>query len=381
MSHSKFFLSSYRRHAAELVLLTMSGLNSPVAYALEWGLFGNVTYRDNTDQDFNSDPIVASLDLYAADQFTDKWSGLIEGVVARADDFNEAEIERVSLKYTFTEKFALSAGRFHTPLGYWNTTYHHGQRLFDTAERPFFLEFEDSERGTGVLPMHTVAMRASGKWELNAGSYDYDLLVGNAHRLDSTEESHDDEEGAELDPRYRLDERSQLSTTLRGKFTSIDNSWQLSIFGRDHTILDNGRISDGALAGRGNDLFQQQILGADTRFEKGSWEFIAEYFYIRNKEKFADKNSHNSHAYYAQLAYKISSNLKGVYRYSRLDFEDDDSYYQLLAAQDVAHHVFTLRYDINLNHTIKLEYDAIDSKSSDANSADIYRLQWSFHFF
>ncbi len=70
------------------------------------------------------------------------------------------DIERYQLTYKANRYFSVSAGRFHTSIGYYNTAYHHGN-WFSTAEgRPIMYLFEDSG---GILPVHMVGLTLSGE--------------------------------------------------------------------------------------------------------------------------------------------------------------------------------------------------------------------------
>ena len=56
--------------------------------------------------------------------------------------------ERGTLEITWWGKqdrlwFKVAAGRFHTALGYWNETYHHGTYLHTSITRPVAVRFED----------------------------------------------------------------------------------------------------------------------------------------------------------------------------------------------------------------------------------------------
>ncbi len=135
------------------------------ASALEYGLLGNLTARENSESDYSSNPFLASLDLYTAHRFDERFSALFEFVAERTKDHTHHHTERLSATYRFVDLFELSAGRFHTPLGYWNRKFHHGRLLHDTAERPFFMEFEHQPSTSWVLPAHLVGFMASGKHE------------------------------------------------------------------------------------------------------------------------------------------------------------------------------------------------------------------------
>jgi hypothetical protein len=93
------------------------------------------------------------------------------------DDFNEpaVDIERMALRWS-SGRFFVDAGRFHTNLGYWNATYHHGRWLALPVGRPRWVAFEDEG---GVLPVHFVGIAAGASVPLGQGSLDWMASVGN----------------------------------------------------------------------------------------------------------------------------------------------------------------------------------------------------------
>jgi hypothetical protein len=100
------------------------------------------------------------FDLFMTSRLSDHLSFLAE-MVFGADTTNEFSIdmERYQLAYHLNDYFSVSAGRFHTAIGYYNTAYHHGN-WFSTAEgRPIMYLFEDSG---GILPVHTVGVTMTG---------------------------------------------------------------------------------------------------------------------------------------------------------------------------------------------------------------------------
>jgi hypothetical protein len=65
-----------------------------------------------------------------------------------APGFN-AEVERVIIRYDRNDYFRVSFGRYHTPINYWNTAFHHGQWLQTTISRPEMTQF-----GGSFIPVH-----------------------------------------------------------------------------------------------------------------------------------------------------------------------------------------------------------------------------------
>src|SRR5262245_19090740 len=96
-----------------------------------------------------------------------------EAAVNAATPGFAVEVERVILRYTLSDALKLSAGRFHTPISYWNVAYHHGQWLQTTASRPDIVQF-----GGQFLPVHFVGAMAEGALPGSLG-VGYAFGVGN----------------------------------------------------------------------------------------------------------------------------------------------------------------------------------------------------------
>src|SRR4029079_917110 len=80
-------------------------------------------------------------------------------------------IERVVIKYNFYGNNNLLIGKHHTPLNYWNDTYHHGRLFFPTINRPLLFAAE-------IIPLHTTGISLQGQ-NLGSLKFGYDLMVGN----------------------------------------------------------------------------------------------------------------------------------------------------------------------------------------------------------
>ena len=57
-----------------------------------------------------------------------------------ATGFN-AEVERVIIRFDQSDRLKVSFGRYHTPINWWNTAFHHGQWLQTTISRPEMVQF------------------------------------------------------------------------------------------------------------------------------------------------------------------------------------------------------------------------------------------------
>jgi hypothetical protein len=85
-------------------------------------------------------------------------------------DFS-VSVERVVIKYNYYGNHNLLIGKHHTPINYWNDTYHHGRVFFPTIERPLLF-------AANFIPLHTTGMSAQGQ-NLGKLRFGYDLMVGN----------------------------------------------------------------------------------------------------------------------------------------------------------------------------------------------------------
>ncbi len=104
---------------------------------------------------------LGQLDAFVTASLSDRFSVLIE-TVAEANDANEVstDVERAIVRYAFSDKFRVGAGRFHTTIGFYNTAYHHGAWFQTAASRPTLFAFEDDH---GILPIHQVGLMLDGR--------------------------------------------------------------------------------------------------------------------------------------------------------------------------------------------------------------------------
>ncbi len=100
------------------------------------------------------------FDLVLSSKLTDKLSFVSELVIGsnKSNDWG-LDIERVQLTYKASKYFEISGGRYHTAIGYYNTSFHHGTWFQTATGRPFMYYFEDSG---GLLPVHGVGVTTTG---------------------------------------------------------------------------------------------------------------------------------------------------------------------------------------------------------------------------
>src|SRR6266516_5910396 len=60
---------------------------------------------------------------------------------AQPNNTYELNVERTIIRYDYNDYFKLSFGKYHTPISYWNTAFHHGAWLQTTISRPQMVKF------------------------------------------------------------------------------------------------------------------------------------------------------------------------------------------------------------------------------------------------
>ncbi len=86
------------------------------------------------------------------------------------------DAERAYVQYVVDNWLKVAVGRYHTALGYWNETFHHGSYLQTSATRPVMGRFEDTG---GLLPAHQTGIELRGNGPVGGGNLGYIFDIGN----------------------------------------------------------------------------------------------------------------------------------------------------------------------------------------------------------
>src|SRR2546428_922659 len=87
---------------------------------------------------------------------------------------SDVQVERTIIRYDYNDYFKISFGRYHTPIGYWNTAYHHGAWLQTTIDRPELVKV-----GGAFIPVHFVGFLAEGHIPSGGAGLSYSVGAGN----------------------------------------------------------------------------------------------------------------------------------------------------------------------------------------------------------
>ncbi len=287
--------------------------------------FADITYNFSNEKGSRDGFAVGQYDHFLKSDISDEMTVLTE-VVFEYDGGWRLDVERIWVRYYIEDYFQVSAGKFHTGLGYWNRAYHHGAVLHTSIDRPFMLFFEDEG---GLLPIHLTGLlfSGSGMGDLNFG---YDIMVGNGIGSTPTEEN---------------DHTKSLSAYFHIK--PMDGLDAGVSFYKDRIAR---KVLDDAVPAPLNPI-DQQMFGASLNYNHHNIEFLTEYLNVNNKDN-KTGTSGVTNAFYVLTSYAFPK-VRPYFKYDYVKFDSNEPFYR--GRDDVKIITLGLRHDFNFLSAIKAE--------------------------
>jgi hypothetical protein len=306
--------------------------------------------------------VIGSLDFYLTPRLSENVKSVIELVFEH--DINgvlSADLERLQIGYTWNDAATVWLGRFHSPLGYWNTEYHHGSELQTSILRPQMIAFEDQG---GVVPAHTVGLWGTGAVRVGTGKVTYDVIVGNSPSID---------DGA-LDPNNVGSKQFAWSSGFNFGYVFGGAAEGLKV-GVDGYHAQVASTAVPSIVTRMN------ILGAYAATEGDLWELNAEYYRWFNQDVSGGTGNYQSWGGFAQLGYHLGKWTPYV-RVEQGIFNQKDNYFALLdGGRSYSLQALGLRYELTATSALKFEADHVNTRTSPPTSAfNRLLMQWAMRF-
>lgn len=282
--------------------------------------FTNVDYAIHEEGQPNTFAL-GQFDLFVNSALSENWSFLAEVNFEFGDDNNLAvDVERAQIRYSPSDAFSIAAGRMHTPLGYWNQTFHHGSWFQTTALRPEMYLFEDEG---GILPVHEVGVQAAGTLRASALDFKYSVSVVNGRgRIPDEVTNVQDRNGSKA-----VNVLLALAPAALKGFEIGGDVWV------DHIPADP------EVAGREAEI-RERILGGYVAFLRSDVEVLAELSHVHHRDE-ATGATYGTWGMYAQGSYKVGR-WRPYYRFDKVDVADGDPF---LTPKDLSRHTAGLRFD------------------------------------
>lgn len=281
---------------------------------------------------------IGTLDLYLTPQFDDRVKALAEiAFEFERDGRAEVEVERLQLGYTVSDAVTVWLGRFHTPFGLWNTSYHHGANLQTSIYRPRFVEFEDKG---GIIPAHSVGLWATGKARFGPGKLTYDAYLANGPSIQQNR----------LDPKPFTDDNSgkMLGFNLGYQPAGALGGLTAGIHGLGSTV--------NTYSGTDATLNQTRLrmAGAYFGYDANDWEALGEFYSFSNADV-AGGPRHSSKAWFVHAG-RVFGSLTPFVRYEHATLNPQDNYFRSqLAGRSYRRSVVGARYALDSRSSLKLE--------------------------
>lgn len=305
---------------------------------------------------------IAELDFFLTPRLGSRTRALFElNFEVGSDGTVGVDLERAQIGYQFADSATVWLGRFHTPYGYYNTAFHHGQQIATALRRPRFIEFEDHG---GIMPAHTVGAWLTGSERVGDQKVTYDVYIGNSQRIT----------GGKLD------------------MNNAGNTHGSTIVGGNLGLLLSGAL-DGLKVGV--DVFQTRIenedlapayvtqvksYGAYAAYDTDSWEDIAEFHVFSNRDLTGHTGTHHSDAGFLQMGYR-AGRYTPYARYERGAFQQSDNYFAAQATGSSYYRTaLGLRFDVDLVSSLKLELAETRLTDRVIGSYDEALLQYAIRF-
>lgn len=342
------------------LLVTASILYAPLCragFTGEFLLFPQLNSVFRADLDDHSvldkNDQVAGADFFVTFE-TDQFRFLGEYVLST----DEQDVERFQLGWLF-KSHIFWLGRFHNPIGYWNTSYHHGAYLQVSISRPAAVEYE--EMG-GILPVHQAGLLVEGTFDFAEQELGYALAFAAGPEFTD-----------ELVP----------WDVLKPGSGSRDTSVTLNVY-RDFGPKTPGRLglfaNSTIIPARtiGVSEIQQFSSGIYASGEFDRWRWHGSALYVHNQ--FQSQVRPESAAFfnaYLQVEYILNHSWLFYGRMEGTIDDADDTYLALFPKFVQDRMLGGIRYDFAQSNALKFEVSSNHLQEDDFTQV---MLQWSAMF-
>lgn len=310
---------------------------------LVWLFFGHLSKAQNThirgfaNVDFYVEDDTLNFgfgewDLFITSDLNDKFSFLGETVFKYSPSSPthfSVGVERIIVKFNYKGNHSILFGKHHTPINYWNDSYHHGRVFFPTVDRPLLF-------AAGIIPIHTTGIAFQG---LNLGNirFGYNLMIGNG--IGSNEIS-DNDKYKSVTAAVHIKPQDKLQLGISYYYDVISAGAEI------HGMIAPEKVN------------QQLVTGSISHFGK-KFEILTDGTFINNDADSAGVAQ--SFAGYVYAGLRLNEKWVPYVRLDYLKYQNGESYF---GNEDTSSILAGIRYEITYLIVAKLEYKHEDRKSS-----------------
>lgn len=271
----------------------------------------------------------------------------------------ELELERLKIGFDITPTNTLWIGRFHSPLGFWNSNYHHGLHLQTSVHRPGIIEYEENG---GVLANHISGALLEGQHFISDGAINYSIAAGYSPNF---------EHGLEPFSLELENIENKLHSILKIGYQpdDTDPSETGIVLSKSGIYSEDVSLEE----------IQQQVLGIYTHQSWTKYRITASAYLINNIISYnpTDEVDASFAAGYVHAEYDIASKWIIYARIERAIGGEHDPYLELFEHSETQRNLGGIRFDLTRRQAISSE---ISKRISDHDSHIHISIQWSAVF-
>jgi hypothetical protein len=331
-----------------LVFFTPLGAQEGTGPTVQAFVFGDAVYAEEEGAPgagFDLGQIVA----HANATLSDRVAFFGELSITPTNSAYRLAMERAILRFEANDAFKLGVGRYHTPVSYWNTEFHHGLWLQGSVARPEAIRF-----GSRFIPVHFVGAMAEGNFTGTPLHYAAGLGNGRSDNLVGAGDGGDNDGHV----------AAVISASLR----------PASLFGfRVGGALYLDKITQpGAVPETDERIASAHVVWARDRVEA-----IAEVIDVQHSEVGTDTST-GSTAVYVHVGYRLQGRWDDLTPYGRWEDTSIDATDVVFGGvlDEYTAWIGGLRYDFDDFAALKVEYRR--QEVGDAEGTNALFLQASF---
>lgn len=269
------------------------------------------------------------------------------------------DMERLQLGWLIGPDTTLWLGRYHNPLGYWNTQYHHGSYMQTSLSRPEIVRYDDDG---GMLPTHATGLLLEGLVQPGSDGWRYVVGLGAGPGLDERLEPLDI-----LDPR-----KGEHGLSAAARLSYLPDAYGFNEAGMfaGYTRIPGNRDSLPDV--------DQKVYGAFVVWGWQQTRTLGAVFYLDNRLDSAAGNARDAFgAAYLQLEYDWRANWTFYGRVEGSNGEEDDPYLARFPDLVRTRGLGGLRYDFLRRYSFKIE---LSRNRTDSDRYNQISAQWNAVF-
>ena len=317
--------------------------------------FTDVSFHTPAERGTSNTFALGQFDLFVSSRISDHVTMLSEvNFEAGEDNSVGVDLERMLVNFNVNDYLHVSAGRYHTAIGYYSTAYHHSAWLQTAVDRPLLFAFED---GGGPLPIHNVGLTANGAIPSGHANLHWVAEVGNGRSS----------RNSLVEPVQNVQDENNYKALNFAVYSHPDFLKGLQI---GASVYHDRLMPDGL------PRVGQTIMAGHVVYEGGKFEWLNEFMVLRHAVD-------GGPTFHTPAGYTLISRKWGQFRpYFRYQFINSnllDPIFPDLGLREGPG--AGVRYDLNAFTAFKIQYDYSTHKTlTDYGVSNIVRAQAAFTF-